>query len=123
MKTSELCGYFFQSIKLQKEKGPSPDLLEQNSSVAILFAKEEVSVDPIAHQIHLPGLGPVEIDVKSDEVPDFDWAAILKNPKDDIWNIILGCGNPYLASTDQGLPIVNGAVIAVPACLSPVFKE
>jgi hypothetical protein len=125
MTSAELCGYFFQSIKLQRERGIPPNLTTENTSVAILFAKEEVTFDLVSCQIHLPGLGPVEIEVDSklNESPQFDWVATVKDQTDESWNIILGCGNPYSANLDQGLPVLNGAVIAVPACLSPVFKK
>src|SRR4051794_23630455 len=114
MTSAELCGYFFQSIKLQRQRGLGPATLGEKAPVAILFAKEEVTFDPETHQIQLPGLGPIEIetDSRSNEIAPFDWVATVKDQEEDSWSIVLGCGNPYLANLDQGLPIVDGAVIA-----------
>jgi hypothetical protein len=125
MTSAELCGYFFQSLKLQKQQGFNAAALGKSTAVAILFAREEVTFDPVTYQIHLPGLGDanLEVDSESEGAPEFDWVATVRDQAEENWNIILGCGNPYVAAIDQGLPVVNGAVIAVPASLSPKLKN
>lgn len=116
MKSSDLCRFYSESLD-REAKRINPAFLTEKDYPAMLFTKDEVSLDTKKYRIKIPGLGSMNIekDPTLHQVPDFDWVAVVYDQTDNAWGLVLGSGNPYLPENSQGLPMKNGTVIAVPA--------
>lgn len=123
MTSSDLVRYFSESLENQTRLGIGPGKLSLSETPAILYSSDEVRLDSDNSVVWIPNVGDVQIDLESEtgEVHQFDWAALVKDGLG--WSVIFGQANPYIIENACGLPIINGAVIAVPAVLNANFED